>query len=398
MVNDNGIRVRIQRGTAQIGGVCTEVFTDKTRIFFDFGSPLEGEGNQEKLNIEGLTQGTVNTDAVFLTHYHGDHVDEIPRIMENIPVYMQKTARRILQAQQEHKESIGQIVWAKEIKELTAGEPITIKDLRITPLASDHSACDSLMYLIEGHDKRILITGDYRLHGFYGDRVMNTFKTLGHIDLMISEGTNIDRESPYSHDERWVEEQFARILSENKYVFLLTSSSNTDRIASFTRAVPYGKYGLSDGFQKRIMNIYDEEREEELKTNKKYYSYNDDKRNLYEQRGFGLVVRASEKFIPIVREYFEKHPNDTCLIYSMWSGYKKLSGMSKMLEIAKKNTETIHVSGHITKEDLEMVINTVKPDRVIIHHTPASEEKNNLIVSPETVRLFPKDEEIYEII
>ena len=373
MSDGNGIRVRIQRGAAQIGGVCTEVFTDQTRIFFDFGSPLEGEGNQDKLNIEGLTQGTVNTDAVFLTHYHGDHVGEVPSILSGIPVYMHKTARRILQAQQEHKERVGQVVWAKEIKELTAGEPITIKDLKITPLASDHSACDSVMYLIEGHDKRILITGDYRLHGFYGDRVMNTFQTIGHIDLMITEGTNIDRESPYSHDERWVKEQFDRVFEENKYVFLLTSSSNTDRIASFTRAVPYGKHALSDRFQKDIMDIYDEEREEELKSHK-LWPYYEKKREEYDKRGFGMIVRASEKFIPIVQEYFEKYPNDTCLIYSMWSGYKKLPAMAKMLEISKKNTETIHVSGHITREDLENAINSVAPDKLIIHHTSANEK------------------------
>lgn len=374
MSEGNGIRVRIQRGAAQIGGVCTEVFTDQTRIFFDFGSPLEGEGNQEKLNIEGLTQGTVNTDAVFLTHYHCDHVGEIPRIMENIPVYMQKTARRILQAQQEHKESVGQVVWAKGIKELIAGEPITIKDLKITPMASDHSACDSLMYLIEGHDKRVLITGDYRLHGFYGDRVMNTFQTIGHIDLMITEGTNIDRESPYSHDERWVEEQFKRIIDENKYVFLLTSLPNTDRIASFTRAVPDGRYALADRFQTKIMRIADDNHDEALRS-RHLWAFNEEKWSLYKQRGFGLVVRASEKFIPIVREYFENYPKDTCLIYSMWSGYKKLPDMARMLEIAKENTETIHVSGHITKEDLNHVIKTVAPDKLVIHHTSTNTDE-----------------------
>ena len=393
MDGGNAIRVRIQRGTAQIGGVCTEVFTDRTRVFFDFGTPLEGEGNQEQLDIEGLTSGKVNTDAVFLTHYHGDHVGETPRIMAGIPVYMHKTARRILQAQQEHKVSIGQVVWAKGIKELTVGEAITIKDLKITPLASDHSACDSLMYLIEGHNKRILITGDYRLHGFYGDRVMKTFQTIGHIDLMITEGTNIDRKSPYSHDERWVEEQFHRILKENKYVFLLTSSSNTDRIASFTRAVPYGKYGLSDGFQKKIMRIYDEGREEELKTNVKYYSYNNEKRSLYEQRGFGLIIRTSEKFIPIVKEYFEKYPNDTCLVYSMWSGYKKKPEIAKMFEIAKEKTETIHVSGHITKEDLERVIDYVSPHKLIVYHTDGKSNKMDIIIPDGTLLLFPHDGE-----
>lgn len=390
MSDDNKIRVRIHRGASQIGGVCTEVFTDQTRIFFDFGTPLEGEGNQDKLEIEGLTCGTANTDAVFLTHYHGDHVGEVPNIISQIPVYMHKTARKILQAQQEHKVGIGEIVWAKDVKDLSVDEPITIKDLKITPLASDHSASDSLMYLIEGYGKRILITGDYRLHGFYSNRVRKTFETIGHIDLMITEGTNLDRDYPYSYDEKWVEEQFSKILKTKKYVFLLTSTSNTDRIAAFTRAVPFGKYGLSDGFQKYIMNIYNEDRELRLKTNKKYYSFDDKKRSLYERRGFGLVVRASEKFIPLVKEYFEKYPDDTCLIYSMWSGYKKKPEMAKMLEIGKGNTETIHVSGHITREDLEYVLSIVEPNKLIIHHTSIDDMVSDSMLIPEKVELLNK--------
>ncbi|SFQ26798.1 ribonuclease J [Lachnospiraceae bacterium XBB1006] len=393
MDGKNVIKVRIQRGTAQIGGVCTEVFTDQARIFFDFGTPLEGEGNQDKLKIDGLTQGVANTDAVFLTHYHGDHIGEVPDIMSGIPVYMQKISRRILQAQQEHKESVGQVVWAKDIKELTTGEAITIKDLKITPLASDHSACDSLMYLVEGHDKRILITGDYRLHGFYGDRVMKTFECIGPIDLMITEGTNIDRESPFSHDEKWVEEQFIRILKENKYVFLLTSSSNTDRIASFTRAVPRGKHALADGFQTRIMRIADAEREEPFKSHK-LWPYIEEKRDQYEQRGFGMVVRTGEKFDSIVKDFFDKYPEDTCLIYSMWSGYKKLTNMAKILAYGEGRTETIHVSGHITKEDLERVIDYVAPCKLIIHHTDGENSKKNIIIPNSTLLLSPADGEV----
>ncbi|MCR4933571.1 MAG: MBL fold metallo-hydrolase [Lachnospiraceae bacterium] len=386
MDSGKGIKVKLHRGATQIGGVCTEVFTDKTRIFFDFGSPLEGEGNQDKLKIDGLTRGIANTDAVFITHYHGDHVGEVPDILPDIPVYMHKTAKRILQAQQEHKEILGQIVWAKELYELNAEESITIKDIKITPLESDHSACDSLMYLVEGCGKRVLITGDYRLHGFYGDKVMKTFKTIGHIDLMITEGTNIDRESPYSHDEKWVEEQFFKILRDNKYVFLLTSSSNTDRIAAFTRAVPRGKHALADVFQTKIMRIADEEREEALKSHK-LWPYDEDKRDLYEQRGFGMVVRASDKFIPIVKEYFEGHPADTCLVYSMWTGYKKKSEMAKMLDIAKGKIEAIHVSGHITKEDLEQVVDIVSPRELVIHHTQERESNRRYINVPKQVYL-----------
>lgn len=392
MSDSNGIRVRLQRGAAQIGGVCTEVFTDQTRIFFDFGSPLEGEGNQEELNIEGLTQGTVNTDAVFLTHYHGDHVGEIPRIMAGIPVYMHKTARRILQAQQEHKVSIGQIVWAKDIKDLSVGETITIKDLRITPLASDHSACDSLMYLVEGHDKRILITGDYRLHGFYGERVMKTFETIGHIDLMITEGTNLSRSSSVYHDEQWVMEQFKEIIHDYKYVFLFTSSSNIDRISAFSRCVPEGKYVVADKYQQNIQQIADETREDEFKSQKVLY-YSDYIDSGMEKLGFGMVVRSGGIFLPLVKRYFDAYVDDTCMIYSMWSGYKDFSAVKEMLDCCK-TVKDVHVSGHITKEDLEKVISVVLPNNIIIHHTPVTDTYCGLRIPQETQREIIKDGDV----
>lgn len=396
MSDGKKIKVILHRGAEQIGGVCTEISTNEARIFFDFGSPLEGEGNQEKLDIEGLTYGNIHCNAVFITHYHGDHVGEVPGILPGIPIYMEKTAKKILQAQQEHKISVGQIVWAKDIYDLCVGTPITIKDLKITPLASDHSASDSIMYLVEGQDKRILLTGDYRLHGFCGDRLEDTFSSLGHIDLMITEGTNINRESPYCHDEKWVEEQFKRILRENKYVFLLASSSNIDRIASFSRAIPRGKHGLSDKYQKKLMNIADVDREDGLKS-KRIWPYDADKKSDYEQRGFGMVVRTGDSFSSLVKEYFEKYPDDTCLIYSMWKGYRTIPSVAELLECCQK-IETIHVSGHITKEDLEHVIELVKPDRLIIHHTASDEKEKDMLEIPNgTQILTPKDGEVISV-
>ncbi|MCR4649657.1 MAG: MBL fold metallo-hydrolase [Lachnospiraceae bacterium] len=392
MSDDKNIRVRIQRGASQIGGVCTEVFTDQTRIFFDFGTPLEGEGNQDKLEIEGLTKGKANTDAVFLTHYHGDHVGEVPGILPEIPVYMHKTARRILQAQQEHKVGIGEIVWAKDVKDLSVDKPKIIKDLKITPLASDHSACDSLMYLVEGYGKRILITGDYRLHGFYSDRVRKTFENIGHINLMITEGTNLDRNSKFNHDEKWVTEEFKKVIKKYKYVFLFTSSSNIDRIAAFSRCVPTGQYVIADEYQQKIQRIADENREEEFKSNKVLY-YSNYLKAKFEEQGGGMVVRSGDMFRDIVRYFSDKYPDKTCLIYSMWQGYEeKFTPVREMLACCK-NVERIHVSGHVTKEDLEEVISTVRPEKVIVHHTSGGGEEGLLILPIGTQREKTKDGE-----
>lgn len=44
-----------------------------------------------------------------------------------------------------------------------------------------------------------------------------------------------------------------------------------------------------------------------------------------------------------------------------------------------------HVFGHVTEEDLEQVIETVKPAKLIIHHTDADKcEVGNLILLRDT--------------
>ena len=398
MNDDKNLNVIIHRGTAQIGGICTEVAAGNTRIFFDFGLPLEGEGDQSILSIDGLTTGTINADAVFLTHYHGDHVGQISDVAESVPIYMEETAKKILEKYQDHMNNRIPSQWAKSANAIKVGMPVKVKDMQITAIASDHSAADSVMFLVEGYNKRILITGDYRMHGFYRDKLEEALTNLGQIDLMITEGTSISRDSEYYHDENWVEEQFRELLHDYKYCFLLTSSSALDRIAAFSRAVPRGKYMLADDYQYAQMQIYDETRDAKLKSHKVNYmsEYN---REGAEKRGFGMVVRANDKFMPIVRQYFEKYPDKTCLIYSMWSGYRDKPAIAQMLDICKGQEKTVHVSGHITKEDLENVIAAVKPKKLIVYHTSAEEKDLTSVELPsETELLTPKDGEILTLI
>lgn len=396
MNDEKKIRVIPHRGMRQIGGVCTEIATDEARILFDFGSPLEDEGDQKPLSIEGVTKGDMDCDAVFLTHYHGDHVGEVPRIKAGIPVYMQKTARKILQAQQEHMQRHGAVVWADGAKDLEYGVPVIIKDLKITPIESDHSAIDSLMFLVEGHGKRILLTGDYRMHGFRTEHMEKTFREMGHLDLMITEGTNLSKDYKGLYkNENDVVEKFKEIKEKYKYVFLFTSSSNIERIAAFSRQVPSGQYVIVDEYQQKILKIADEGREKEYKSHKVLY-YSDYLNEGMENRGFGMVVRSGKKFKDIVQKYFHQYPNDTILIYSMWSGYRSLPEVKEILDIATRQ-ETVHVSGHITKEDLEHVVDIVRPEKLMIHHTSVKEEKGRLVIPDNTEFFALKDGEVVEL-
>ena len=71
------MKVTIHRGTHQIGGCITQIESNSgTKIIIDIGENLPSQNNQEKdeIKIKGLTYGEPEFDAVFVTHYHGDHI------------------------------------------------------------------------------------------------------------------------------------------------------------------------------------------------------------------------------------------------------------------------------------------------------------------------------------
>ena len=90
------MEVIIHRGTHQIGGCATEYRTKNARIFIDFGAELDSE-DAKQFDIEGVTKGKTNCDAVFFTHYHGDHMGLLDTINEDIPLYMGEASKTIAQ-------------------------------------------------------------------------------------------------------------------------------------------------------------------------------------------------------------------------------------------------------------------------------------------------------------
>ena len=145
------------------------------------------------------------------------------------------------------------------------------------------------------------------------------------------------------------------------------------------------------------MNSNDEDRDVQFKSRKILYD-SDYVMERAEKVGFGMVVRANHHFPLIVKDYFERHPKDTCLIYSMWSGYiKKFPNIKQLIDYAGDNLIWAHVSGHVTKEDLERAIDIVRPEKVIIHHTNNTEEELDISISYPTYIVYVNDGEDIKI-
>ena len=64
-------------------------------MFIDFGSNLPGIGKSEfsKEHVEALTSGA---DAVFYTHYHGDHVGLHHLVPKDVPQYIGGGAKEVM--------------------------------------------------------------------------------------------------------------------------------------------------------------------------------------------------------------------------------------------------------------------------------------------------------------
>lgn len=68
------MKVYIHRGQNQIGGSIIEISTKSTSIILDVGITLN-EGNTVTVpKIDGLFCGEKKYDAVFVSHYHSDHI------------------------------------------------------------------------------------------------------------------------------------------------------------------------------------------------------------------------------------------------------------------------------------------------------------------------------------
>ena len=183
--------IKIHRGQNQIGGNIIEIASRNTRILLDVGLEL-GQETAILPDIEGLFD-TPAFDAVFVSHYHGDHLGLAYYIDRDIPLYIGEASYKIVKAADEYK-GIETITPAGFLEH---GKAVSIGDIKVTAFLCDHSAFDSYMLLCEADGERILYTGDFRSNGrkSFG-RLLNDLPCK--VDKLICEGTTLSRTESFS--------------------------------------------------------------------------------------------------------------------------------------------------------------------------------------------------------
>ncbi len=114
-----------------------------------------------------------------------------------------------------------------------------IGDFTITPFAVDHSIHGCLAFLIEAEGKRLLYTGDLRLHGNrIGDheRIIAAIAGLS-IDALIIEGTHFGFDDGNATSESQLQTQIAWDVEDTLGLILAAfAPQHTDRLRAFIHA------------------------------------------------------------------------------------------------------------------------------------------------------------------
>ena len=202
--------------------------------------------------------------------------------------------------------------------------------------------------------------------------------------MLITEGTTLKR-GDLCIQESEVSRRMACVMSAFKYVIVLTSATDIERLASVKTAALKARKGLyyTGGMMGRAMRIFTHR---EAKSSKglfafhfKYVGEDDPKLGEMQKKGFVLVTGASH--LDFVKKMCQGlSSSEVLLIYSAWDGYYKDPLQVKQnpayrdFREAFPNVVDIHTSGHASRECIKKVIDIVKPKEVICIHKEAGAE------------------------
>ena len=373
--------VNIIRGQNQIGGNIIEISTDKTRILLDVGLELEGDD----ISITDTTDlfNPNDYDAVFISHYHGDHIGLAYYIDDKIPLYMGEASYRIVKAADDYKgiKSISPIGFLKN------KESIVVNDITVTPFLCDHSAFDSYMLLCEADGEKVLYTGDFRSNGRKSfDKLIHSLPDK--VDKLICEGTTLSRDDKDAITESELENAATDAFKNvDAPIFVLQSSTNIDRIVTMYRsAKKSGRIFLEELYMAEVATAAGNSIPNPNFSDVYAFITNPSRHDtLKKYRRMGKTQIAKSKFVMCVRSSMLQYLiglnenisfDGGLLVYSMWNGYKNQPEMMEFIKACEGmglKTINLHTSGHADHKAIQTLIERVNPTEIIPIHTENAE-------------------------
>lgn len=424
----------ILRGTKEIGGTCVRISTKDSSIVIDAGLPLHDwrddrlEPNPKRgfpatdrraLKYAGLFQPGPAVHGLLLSHAHADHCGLVCQTDPSIKVYASKGTSKMMAAGSifAHQTELDRARWV----ELESQVPVQIGGFKVTPFNVDHSAFDAMAFLIEADGKRLLYTGDFRLHGRKPGMAEALAKKAGdpRLDVMLLEGTHVSS-GPERNQIRLTEEQLQsdvqdHIRKQNGLILTSFSPQNVDRLVTFYKAArECRRVFVTDIYTAYVLHVVHGQCRSIPRPQADAGIY------VYYNKGFtgksnwkavvrkfdhspielAEILKSPRSFVMVFRpsmldlDFGGQLPATSSLIYSFWHGYlerPEWKSFRSVLDRQGCSFAEYHTSGHVFVEDCQKLIEQNRPACIVPVHTTAPQEFPRLFPN---VRLLKDGEEM----
>jgi len=386
------VKIRIYRGTKEIGGTCVELTANNGKILWiDLGAPLEDKNpNTDYVNNK--------VDALLISHPHQDHFGLMEKISNVVPVYIGRVSLDLINATRIFR-GLDQL--KGNFKMITSWKSFKIEGtFKVKPYLMDHSTPEAFGFLVEADGKRIYYSGDFRATGnknlVYARFLNNPPKN---INLLLMEGTMVERTNHLYATEEIVKNAILKIVKAQLNVsFVISSAQNIDRFVSVFKTCKITHKTL-------VIDVYTAWVLEKVK----YESDSTPGMDWKEIKVFNhpgqlekIKDQTSEEFCNRIRQnkvsndvfehpedyvYFVRCPNEKLIntlrnkgkiniIYSQWEGYLKKEHetyCTDYLNTLQNDSEIvfhmIHTSGHATVDGLMNLAKAIQPKVIVPIHT-----------------------------
>jgi ribonuclease J len=376
-------------GMGEIGMNCLAISTEESMIVVDCGLMFPEEYHLGiDIVIPRFDFLLANRDrikGIVLTHGHEDHIGALPWLLRQlqVPLYGSGfTLGLVGNKLREHE-----LDKQTELHTVVAGDRVEFGDIAVQFFPVCHSIIEGFGLGIETPAGRIVHSGDFKidpnpLDGHFTDlEAFREFSDPG-VLLLLSDSTNIEREGD-SLKEREIVASLDNAFSKAEGRIIVTLfSSHIQRIHEvFDLAVRYGRKVSVSG-RSLVNNIELAKSMGFLNIPDNVYCSPDEIRTQPDENVVLLVTGSQgEPLSALTRiatgehRQLSIHPGDTVLMSSRFipGNIRAITRVINRLykqgaEVLYGKAEDIHASGHGHREELRLMLETVRPKHFVPLH------------------------------